>query len=56
MVENYEYRIDRKKDKIAFKWLNYVDNDENNGPDEKFAKLAVVDLLRNKSVEKIVAK
>ena len=35
MVENYEYRKGKESnniDRISFKWLNFVDRDENNSP------------------------
>ena len=43
MIEFYEFRkMDKNIDKVTFKWLNFVDRDENNSPEEKFAKHIVV--------------
>ena len=43
MVEYYEYRkTGNNIDKVTFKWLNFVDKDENNSPEEKFAKHTIV--------------
>lgn len=53
MTEYFEYRKKGHNiDKVSFRWLNFVDRDENNSPEEKFAKFTIVEILRNNVVKR----
>ena len=39
---------------INIRWQNFVDDDEDNSPEEKYAKKNVLELLRNKTTYKII--
>jgi hypothetical protein len=39
---------------IDYIWLNFVDKNENKSEEEKFAKLSIVDLLRDGSTQLVL--
>jgi hypothetical protein len=40
---------------IHIRWRNFVDDDENNSPEEKYAKKNVLELLRHGKTNQLIA-
>lgn len=39
---------------MKLKWRNFVDDDEDNSKEEKYAKKTILDILKSKKAEKII--
>jgi len=39
---------------VKLKWRNFVDDDEDNSKEEKYAKKVILDILKSKKAEEII--